>query len=217
MNDEYSLTYAKYSIFPSRRYSYQLRLKLIKNLLIKNNCKSVLDIGSATGDYAIDLKKENFNVVSIDINIYSLVTARNKDSNLSVVGANIYSLPFKDGSFDALIIMNAFRYFEDPSRSIQESNRVLRNNGHLILIDHNRYCPDTLLINKDVIKYYSVREFRDLIENNGFKIAYETMLFIPPPFLSSFIINSILNIRSILDILIKYIYPEIFIGAIKVK
>jgi len=216
MKDEYTREYGKYSELSARRYSYKKRLDLIKNILRKKKCKNLLDVGSATGDYAIDLKKDGFDVTCVDINPNHLSVLKEKDKNLQVVGVNVLSLPFEDEFFDAIIILNAFRYFDNPSMSLKECNRVLKDEGHLILIDHNKFCPDTFLVKQnDVVKYFSLRELKDLLYKNSFKVFHEDSLFIPPPFTPKFMLNLNLNILAKFGWILKGIYPEFIIHAIK--
>jgi ubiquinone/menaquinone biosynthesis C-methylase UbiE len=217
MKDSYSLSYGKYSKYPARRYSYNLRLNFVKKALTECNCNIILDLGSATGDYDIDLKDEGFCAILVDVNSKCLRIAKNKDKNIIIVNANACSLPFNASSFCAVIIINALRYFDNPLACLRECNRVLKNKGCLIIIDHNKYCPDTLLIRHDVVRYFSLKELKELLHRSGFKLIENYMLFIPPPFAQGYILNLILKISSKLNKLqfLKKIYPEIYIQAIK--
>lgn len=216
VEDEYSLTYGKYSRSLARRYSYNLRLKLVKKVLEITNSEIILDIGSATGDYSIDLKENGFKVVCVDINYKYLKIAKKKDRNLPVVMADACTLPFKDCSFDAVTILNALRYFNNPLLALKECNRVLKNGGSLILICHNKFCPDTFLTKKGGAKYLSLREIERLLKESNFKIVNKDMLFIPPPFIPRFLLNIVTGLGWKLNkTFFKNIFPEIFIHAIK--
>lgn len=216
MEDEYSLMYGKHSQSLARRYSYNLRLKLIKESLTGNNCNVILDIGSATGDYAMDLKNSSFEVICVDVNLRHLKIAKRKDTDLFVGAADASFLPFKDGSFDAITILNALRYFSDPLLSLKECNRVLKSDGNLVLICHNKFCPDTLVTKRGGARYLSLKKLKELLEKSNFKVPNEELLFIPPPFIPKILLNITLNLGAKLSRThLKNIFPEIFIHAVQ--
>jgi SAM-dependent methyltransferase len=215
MKDFYSLSYGKYSTFPARRYSYNLRLLNVKDALKNKKYNTILDIGSASADYAIDLKAEGYDVVCVDINHKHLRVARNKDKSVTAVNADVHSLPFTDAAFDAVMILNAFRYLNNPLASLKECNRVLKREGYFILIDHNRFCPDTLIVKKDVVRYYSLRELHKLLAMSKFNVITSQSLFVPPPTKSKYFLNLMLDLSTKLRKVLKGIYPEIFILSTK--
>jgi len=215
MFDEYSLKYGKNSKLPARKFSYNLRLSILRDTLKDNDCNVVLDIGSASGDYAMDLKKLGFEVICMDINLEYLRIARSKDKDVAAVTADASILPFKSMSFDAIIILNALRYFHDPSTSLRECNRVLKSGGHLILIDHNKFCLDAFMVRHEGMRYFSLRELEKLLDENGFKISNEEILFIPPPFVRGYLLNLALIMGARLKGILKRIYPEFFVHAVK--
>ena len=177
MKDEYSDTYGKNAEYPARRYSYNLRLEKIKSHL--GDCCDVLNIGCASCDYDIDLMKIGKRMVSLDLNHDYLMIARSKDADLALMNADALHLPFSDETFDVVIVANSFRYFIDPAEPLKEIRRVLRNNGMLILLDHNRHCPDSLLIKADVVRYYTVDELRSELGKCGLEFSGSEFLLIP--------------------------------------
>lgn len=217
MKDDYSLTYGKHSKSLARRYSYHLRLKLVKKALVNNNCDTVLDIGSATGDYAIDIKESGFKVICVDINLEYLKIAKRKDMDLFVVAADASALPFRESSFDTVTILNALRYFSDPLLSLRECNRVLKSNGNLILVCHNKFCPDTLVTKRGGARYLSLNELKNLLKKANFEVVSEKLLFIPPPFIHKpLLLDIVLNLGEKLSATpLRNVFPEFFIRATK--
>ena len=216
IEDGYSLTYGKNSQHLPRRHSYDLRLKFVKETLTKNNCNSILDIGSATGDYAIDIKNSGFNVICADINVESLKIAKRKEDDLAASAVKASVLPFKRDSFDAIMILNALRYFGDPLLPLGECNRVLKNDGNLILICHNRFCPDTLITKRGGSEYLTLNKLKGVLKKSNFEILKEDLFFVPPPFIPGPLLNTTLNLGTKLNRLhLKNILPEIFIHAVK--
>ena len=215
MSDEYSLTYGKSAELPARRYSYEIRLNRVARALACGN-GSVLDIGSATADYAIDLAKTGLTVTCLDINRNDLITAMRKQGEIALVAGTATSLPFADSSFDSLIVLNAFRYFDFQEGVLRECRRVLKKNGNLLIIEHNRHCPDTVFIRKKVVRYSSSGELAGMLVNIGFQIKTSEMQFIPPPLLPKSILGLATRISDwFRQTLIGRIFPEFFLHAIR--
>jgi len=175
--DAYSETYGKHAKHRARRFSYDLRVKLIKRVIQPS--MNVLDIGTATGDYAADLGDYVKGIIGLDYDRSSLSLARRKSNKITLVGARAQSLPFSDGSFDAVTILNAFRYFSNPLLVLRECRRVLGKRGFLVLIDHNRHCPDTLFVRRSVFSYYSHNQFDTMFKEAGFMVIKSEHLFVP--------------------------------------
>jgi len=94
--------------------------------LVKSNFghkkEDILDLGC--GDNPYYHKYVNGKLLCFDIR---------KTRTSNVVG-NANSLPFKNGSFDSVISINSFYYFENPFDSSKEVGRVLRKGGKFFLI-----------------------------------------------------------------------------------
>ncbi|MCK4903507.1 MAG: bifunctional demethylmenaquinone methyltransferase/2-methoxy-6-polyprenyl-1,4-benzoquinol methylase UbiE [Candidatus Marinimicrobia bacterium] len=129
--------------------------RIIKRNAIKN-CQSgnLLDLAAGTGDLAIYFRKlygENNKITLADPNAemldYAKIRLEKKSINKNIEFVTCYAedLPFKDKSFDNVTIGFGFRNFTDRVKALNEINRVLRNNGRLIIIDFSR--PANLIIN----------------------------------------------------------------------
>lgn len=64
---------------------------------------------------------------------YSLIF----NENCSIVKGCLELLPFEDGSFDKVIVLNHFNYTNNQQKALKEIDRVLRLKGELILEDSN--------------------------------------------------------------------------------
>jgi ubiquinone/menaquinone biosynthesis C-methylase UbiE len=78
-----------------------------------------------------------------------------------------HNLPFNDQSFDVIVLYEAIYYLSQPERFINESRRVLRNDGLLIICTANKdwsgFNPSPYSF-----KYFSANELFELLEQNGF-------------------------------------------------
>lgn len=97
--------------------------------------KSVLDLGCGAGRHVIYLAKEGFRVIGCDIAWFGLEHARERlreeglRAHLDV--ADITSLPYRVGCFDAVICRGAAFYntYQGVRKVILEMHRVTRSGG----------------------------------------------------------------------------------------
>jgi ubiquinone/menaquinone biosynthesis C-methylase UbiE len=86
---------------------------------------TILDFGCGLGAYSIALKQGGLNCFGCDINIEYLRKAMS--SGLPV--ANVDSvLPFRDKSFDTVLIFEVLEHVNDVSKVLSEAFRVARKN-----------------------------------------------------------------------------------------
>jgi arsenite methyltransferase len=109
----------------------------------------VLDVACGNGTAAIFLAKEfGCEVFGIDYGDQSVAAARllaqseHIDTRVQFEPADAETLPFPDGSFDAVICECAFCTFPNKAASSREFFRVLRQGGHVGISDVTR---ETLL------------------------------------------------------------------------
>ena len=72
----------------------------ISEVLRKNDCASIIDVGVGTGRFALPLSRNGFKIVGIDISREMLKIARGKKlDNILLADAN--ATPFPDKTFEA--------------------------------------------------------------------------------------------------------------------
>jgi len=97
----------------------------------------VLDVGCGTGvlaRLAADRVGSNGTVAGLDVNPDMLTVARSVPSSGAAIEwheANAQALPFRDGSFDAVVSSLALQFVPDKSAALREMWRVLVLDGHL--------------------------------------------------------------------------------------
>ncbi len=104
----------------------------------------VLDVGGGTGRAARALARDTEevpgrNVTVVDASARMLAQAR--ENGLPAVRGDAAELPFRDGSVDAVTIVDALHHFPDRDGALAEAKRVLRPGGVLVVRDFN---PETL-------------------------------------------------------------------------
>lgn len=163
----------------SQPHQFQL---LIDNLELQNDAK-ILELGCGNGwaifKIAQRFDKHNIEIVGIDFSSERINEANlNLSSKIYVefINCNASKLPFESKTFDMAFSLGSFHHFNNPEEIIQETKRVLKSDGRLLIVDH---CNDYFIMKllntlhklkeSDHNKYYSARELSSLLENNGFK------------------------------------------------
>jgi ArsR family transcriptional regulator len=99
-----------------------------------------LDIGTGTGRLLEFLAPRLQSGVGIDASPTMLALARVRLakpdlSHLTVRQADMYALPFRDGSFEIVLLHMVLHYAEDCAAAIAEARRVLTPEGRLVVVD----------------------------------------------------------------------------------
>ena len=109
---------------------------------INNNPSKILDIATGTGDLAIlAAKYTNAQITAIDISEEMLKIGQQKTNNhklskrIKFTSADAENLFFKNESFDAITIGFGVRNFENLNKGLEESYRVLKKDGYVIILE----------------------------------------------------------------------------------
>ena len=106
----------------------------------------VLDVGCGAGRFAEVALSLGAKVVAVDYS--SAVDACRKnhesESRLTVVQADIRSLPFKEGTFDRVYCFGVIQHTPDPHAAVAALAPLLRPGGHLAVDVYPRLWTDVL-------------------------------------------------------------------------
>ena len=147
--------------------------------------KKILDLGCGEGGYARELAHRGADVAGVDgsARLVRAATerARSEPMNIEFVHANASALlGFESGSFDLVVAAMSLMDVEDYGGAIQETSRVLRTGGELIMsITHPCFsAPVSEWVRGDdgELRMFAVDRYFD-------RVAWETM--ITPEFRSS--------------------------------
>ncbi len=98
----------------------------------------VLDACCGTGDLALAAAHTGGRVTGVDFSEAMLGRARRKSSAIEWVRADLLSLPFEEGTFDAATIGFGIRNVADLEGGLRELARVLRPGGRLACLEITR-------------------------------------------------------------------------------
>ena len=148
---------------------------------------NILEIGVGTGSnlayYPTDAK-----VTGIDFSPAMLAKAKEKlkklNTNFELVEMDTQSLDFPDNTFDTVISTCVFCSVPDPVKGLKEIRRVLKPNGHLLMLEHMRSDNEVIGKVMDFINPIGLhisganinRRTIKNIENVGLRVIEEEML-----------------------------------------
>jgi ubiquinone/menaquinone biosynthesis C-methylase UbiE len=132
----------------------------------------ILEIGAGTG---LNFKHyPNYQkAVAGDISIKMLEVAKQKTNSVNLIQADAEELPFPDDSFDTVFATLVFCSIPKPKKAFAELQRVLKEKGKIILLEHVR--PNGLLgLLFDVLNVLTVALFADCFNRKTSEIAEES-------------------------------------------
>ena len=127
---------------------------IIHNDTIFSKGSYVLEAGSGVGAQTkiIAVKNPDSKFISVDLSEESINEAKELIKSLGIQNvelkqADIYDLPFKDETFDSVIICFVLEHLQNPLQALRELKRVLKKGGTMIAIegDHGSafFYPDS--------------------------------------------------------------------------
>ena len=152
-----------YSDFESRRLNDQART--MSDLLHYDSLwagdTTVLEVGCGVGAQTsiISMKNPEVHFTSVDLSESSLLKAKERVNTLGIENvtfrqADVYELPFDDGSFDHVFVCFVLEHLVNPHEALLELKRVLKKGGTLTVIegDHGStyFFPDNKAARKAI-------------------------------------------------------------------
>jgi ubiquinone/menaquinone biosynthesis C-methylase UbiE len=120
------------------KYLTKVETDFIKTSVDLSCTRMIMDVGAEAGRFSQLSADDRTNVVSIDIDSYGLKRLRQKMKRVDVVQADARSIPFKDGTFDAIFMIEVLDYIPQLDTVLSECNRTLRQGTPLILSFGNK-------------------------------------------------------------------------------
>ena len=108
-----------------------VRLEQMLKVLELPHAGSLLDAGGGTGRVAEALRPHVGRVVVADVACGMLTQARQK--GLAVTSTATEYLPFPDGSFDRVLMVDALHHVVNQAETVRELYRVLKPGGRLVI------------------------------------------------------------------------------------
>lgn len=188
-NEKIAKLYDRWAETPQGGKAYGLEGELILSLGRLGLGQKVLEVGYGTGLHLEIFLKEGLKVFGVDVSPHMLRLAKKrlgKDVRLCL--ANAEKLPFKEKTFDGVMLVTTLEFLPNPSEAIQEALRVSR--GKILLGVLNRFSlPGITRRVKgkfrpsiyDRARFYTIWELRRLIMKalHGAVIDWASVLVLP--------------------------------------
>ena len=150
---------------------------------------NVLDVGTGTGEIPLRICHAVSRLEAVDASREMIAVARDNAKlrgarNVTFSVHNSYNLPFRDGTFDAVIVSNLLHIVEHPADVLAEARRVLKTDGRLIAPTYVGRESVRARIFSWVLKRtghpvytrFTSRSLRALVERSGFEVADQALL-----------------------------------------
>lgn len=172
----YSESYYKSSWLETLHSRFVIKLKSREIAKIKSGGR-ILDLGCGRGDFLLEMKKLGWNTFGVDTSevACALAKARVKEN---VYNHELKNCNFPDNFFDVITTWHVLEHISNPNQILQEINRILKNDGLIILevpnIDNlifrlTRECYFALDVPLHICNF-SFPTLKTLLEKNGFTI-----------------------------------------------
>lgn len=135
--------------------------------------KKILDFGSGIGVTANHLAEHN-EVTAIEPDEESAVMRWADNRYTQIIGSNDELHKFADETFDMIICHNVLEYAQDRKNIVKEFARILRKNGKISIVKHNRAgrVMQMVVLLNDFEHAHSL-----LDENDGMASKYGTIRY----------------------------------------
>ena len=113
------------------------RLRWVEAALPRTPVDAILEIGYGSGVFMYTLARHARALYGVDIHAHGgAVRDRmvEHDIDLSAARGSGMALPFRDASFDAVVIVSALEFMDDPRSCLIEARRVTRAGGRVICV-----------------------------------------------------------------------------------
>ena len=179
---------------PLGSLAHALESEAIFDLAEAKPGERVVDIGCGAGIYTLELARRGAHVVGVDPSWEMIAVAQEKFRRVGLPGIFVLgsaeALPFCPDCFDLALAVTSLCFVRSPDQAIEETRRVLKPEGRLVLGELNRFSPWALWLRlkglfTDTIynqaHFWGRGELERLLRQRGFCVrAARTLLYFPP-------------------------------------
>lgn len=151
--------------------------RLLHHLEPKVN-KTYLDIGCGTGNYTVALAEKGFQWVGIEPSEKMLDEARSRTHKVKWLHGTAEQIPADDKVFEGIIATLTIHHWADLKRAFTEINRVLSDNGKLVMFTStpeqmkgywlNEYFPE--MLHSSILQMPSMEAIQEAISQTELEI-----------------------------------------------
>jgi ubiquinone/menaquinone biosynthesis C-methylase UbiE len=110
---------------------------IFRSITQKQTCV-IMDVGAEAGRFSLQISDRKATLIGIDIDSYGLKRLRLKNKNVAVIQADARKIPLKEGTFDAIFMIEVLDYITELNETLFECHRTLKADGSLFLSFGNK-------------------------------------------------------------------------------
>ncbi len=114
-------------------YLTRIETAFIQKTVDPSKMGLVIDVGAEAGRFSLLAANRNVQVIGIDLDAYSLRRLKLKNRDITVIQADARYIPFKNGAFDALFMVEVLDYILELDGTIAECQRVLKAESSFVV------------------------------------------------------------------------------------
>lgn len=148
----------------------------VNELLSVQKDDQVLDIGCGTGkliyNMASQINDGYIEGVDFSNSMVSIAQRRNKknikNGKVKIIEGDFDILSFKNNYFDKVYSVNTIYFWPKPENTAQKAADIIKPGGLFIVAFEDVKQLEQRSLDKDVFKFYSTGEVKNLLVNSGF-------------------------------------------------
>lgn len=120
---------------------YRRRINAVCRYVARSKAKRILEIGAAQGNISLRCAESGAHCTAVDIKLDYLTYSKQKHEKgaLCLVQASADALPFKSGSFDAIVLGELLEHCAWPERILAEAGMLIVGEGIVIITTPNNH------------------------------------------------------------------------------
>lgn len=169
-----------------------IRPYILEKLEQESHLGKSVEFGCGTGYFTKTLAEKSESLVATDISNEMLEIAQNNLSeieNTEFQCLNCQSCPFGEDTFDTVFIGLVLLFTDDANKVLEESQRILKPEGSLLLaepdISHLSTYGKLKFLYRTITSYWKIpptghfltqKELQEMLDKTGFKIVQQEVL-----------------------------------------
>lgn len=189
-------------------------IKILKSKFDKYSKFSILELGSSSGFFAIELKKNfpNATVIASDIILENIINISEK-YEIPTICFDIEDTFFGEKIFDVILSLNVLEHINNDTKAISNMNKMLKDDGYLYAeVPYGSYLYDQH--DKFLLHYrrYSNKLLESLLTKNSLEYSYTNYIgqFAYPFFVFFKMLNKIKIVNSNYSYSVKLTKKNVF-------
>jgi ubiquinone/menaquinone biosynthesis C-methylase UbiE len=148
-----------------------LRFRTLISILWDLNRKKgiLIDVGCAFGDFVSKFSEKSYEALGCDVSQWATKKAKRKYPKISIIRADVNTLPFKGKTFDIVTMLETLEHCPNLNDVLEEISRVATTNGLVIFSIPTTDLNDTQA-DKTHIWHLSLKEWLEIFERK-FKLV----------------------------------------------